>query len=332
MSASSLGHGPITDARTISGGTQNILVRFRRADREYILRRPPQHLRATSNAALLREMSILEALNGTAVPVPNLIAACRDETVLGGGVFYLMEPVAGFNAHQELPRLHAGNPIVRHSMGLEAVRGLAALAAVDYRAAGLTEFDRAGDFPKRQVPRWFRELDAYSGMPGYPGVDIPHLHKVGTWLDENRPVTWRPGIMHGDYHLANLMFSTEGSRLAAIVDWEMWTIGDPLLDLGWLLATWPSRSGASVVGQALADAGDIATADELAQEYALLTGADLSNLNWYVVLACFKLGILLEGTHARACAGQADAEVGQTMHSRAIDLFDFAARTMEGIS
>jgi aminoglycoside phosphotransferase (APT) family kinase protein len=213
-------------------------------------------------------------------------------------------------------------------MGLEAVHGLAALSAVDHQAAGLAEFDRAGDFPKRQVPRWIRELNGYADIPAYPGVEIPQLLHVATWLDQHLPTTWHAGIMHGDYHLANLMFSTDGPQLAAIVDWEMWTIGDPLLDLGWLLATWPSRAGVSAVGVALADAGDVATPEELAAEYARLTGADLSNLNWYVVLACFKLGILLEGTHARACVGRADAEVGATMHARAIELFEFAAHTM----
>jgi aminoglycoside phosphotransferase (APT) family kinase protein len=328
MSKSNLGDGAIQDAEIISGGTQNILVRLRRADREYILRRPPQHLRATSNAALLREMRILEALLDTDVPAPRIVAACRDESVLGGGVFYLMEPVIGFNAHQELPPLHSGDATIRHDMGLEAVRGLAALAAVEHHPAGLLEFDRAGDFPKRQVPRWMRELNGYADIPGYPGIDLPHLLQVANWLDQNLPATWRPGVMHGDYHLANLMFSTDGPQLAAIVDWEMWTIGDPLLDLGWLLATWPSRPGASVVGEALAAAGNVAAPEELAEEYARLTGADLSNLKWYVVLACFKLGILLEGTHARACAGHADTEIGQNMHARAVDLFEFAAHTM----
>jgi aminoglycoside phosphotransferase (APT) family kinase protein len=328
MTSAGLGDGQIHDAQVIGGGTQNILVRFSRADHEYVLRRPPIHLRASSNQVLLREVRILDALAKTSVPAPRLVAACSDETVLGGGVFYLMEPIAGFNAYTELPTLHATDAALRHDMGLAAVRGLAALSTVDYQVVGLSDLDRSGDFPKRQVSRWMRELRGYGEVAGYAGPSLPHLEEVATWLDAQRPNAWRPGIMHGDYHLANLMYSPDGPELAAIVDWEMWTIGDPLLDLGWLLATWPHRDGASVVGGALAAAGNLALPSELIDEYARLTDADLSHLSWYIVLACFKLGILLEGTYARACSGHADADVGTTMHARAVDLFEFAAHTM----
>jgi aminoglycoside phosphotransferase (APT) family kinase protein len=87
------------------------------------------------------------------------------------------------------------------------------------------------------------EPESYNGLEAYPGPEIPGLERVAAWLDANRPVSWRPGIMHGDFHLANLMYAFDGPRLAAIVDWEMCTIGDPLLDLGWLLATWPDGDG-----------------------------------------------------------------------------------------
>jgi len=118
------------------------------------------------------------------------------------------------------------------------------------------------------------------------------------------------------------MFSPSSPEVAAILDWEMCTIGDPLLDLGWLLATWPEHGNDdSTIGGALGDAGGLATRDELVERYAAQSDRDLSALDWYVVLACFKLGIILEGTYARACAGKAEVEVGQRLHATTLSLF-----------
>jgi hypothetical protein len=124
-------------------------------------------------------------------------------------------------------------------MGIEAAAALAKLGRVDYRAVGLDDFGKPDGFLDRQVSRWMGELDSYGRYEGYPGPDIPGLHETAQWLDANKPKTFTPGILHGDYHLANVMYALDGPQMAAIVDWEMCTIGDPLLDLGWLVATWP---------------------------------------------------------------------------------------------
>ena len=128
--------------------------------------------------------------------------------------------------------------------------------------------------------------------------------------------------MHGDYHFANVMYAYDGPRLAAIVDWEMCTFGDPLLDLGWLLATWPdpARPGAAPAA-GLAAAGGLPAPAEVVARYARGTTRDLSAMNWYAVLACFKLGIVLEGTNARACAGKAPRAVGDLLHATTLGLF-----------
>lgn len=122
MDGEGLGTGPLEDVRPLTGGTQNIMLRFERASRSYVLRRGPQHLRPRSNDVLRREFRVLDALAETPVPHARLIAACEDESVLGGAFFYLMEPVDGFNAGVELPALHAGDPAVRHRMGLSIDR------------------------------------------------------------------------------------------------------------------------------------------------------------------------------------------------------------------
>lgn len=136
--------------------------------------------------------------------------------------------------------------------------------------------------------------------------------------------------MHGDYHGANVMFSHTGPELVAIVDWEMSTIGDPLLDLGWMLATWRYPGQDTVLGQALMESEGLCTPDELVEQYARNTTRDLSNINWYAVLACFKLGIILEGSHARAGAGLAPKEIGDHLHTATLRLFERAEQLIEG--
>ncbi|OBJ70724.1 phosphotransferase family protein [Mycobacterium sp. 1274756.6] len=324
MSTQGLGDGPLHEVTELAGGTQNVMVRFTRSGRDYVLRRGPRHLRPASNTVILRETRVLAALAGTDVPHPPLIAACADPGVLGDAVFYLMEPVEGFNAGQGLPALHAEDAAIRHRMGLSMADALARLGAVDYRAVGLGDFGKPDGFLDRQVPRWLSELESYSQFDGYPGPQIPGVQEVAAWLQRGQPSSWTPGIMHGDYHAANVMFSPTGPEVAAIVDWEMCTIGDPLLDLGWLLATWPDPSAPPVLEQALTGYGDWATHAEIIDQYAAASSRDLTAITWYTVLACFKLGIVLEGTLARACAGKAPREVGEQLHDAAVRLFERA--------
>lgn len=335
MDGQGLAGGTFTDVEVIAGGTQNMLIRFRRGAREYVLRRPPRHLRAKSNEVLRREARMLAALAETDVAAPRLVAACPDETVLGCAVFYLMEPIAGFNPSTTLPDLHASDAGIRHRMGLEAAAGIATLGAVDHVAVGLADFGHPEGFLDRQVGRWLAELESYNALDGYPGPDLPGLDPIAEWLTDNRPSLFRPGIMHGDYHLANLIYAFDGPRLAAIVDWEMCTIGDPLLDLGWLLATWPAEDdGSAESAGPLATAGGLPTPTELVSHYADRSDRDLSAISWYAVMACFKLAIIIEGTHARACAGKASREVGDYLHAWAVRLFtrarSFVARGVPG--
>ena len=334
MSDQGLGAGPLDDIGEITGGTQNIMVRFSREGRsgrrDYVFRRGPRHLRPVSNTVILRETRVLRALAGTDVPHAPLIAVCEDATVLGDAVFYLMEPVEGFNAGAGLPALHAADAAVRHDMGLSMADAAAQLGAVDHVAVGLSDFGKPDGFLERQVPRWLSELDSYAKFDNYPGPDIGDVDAVAAWLREHQPSSFKPGIMHGDYHAANVMFSNTGPELVAIVDWEMCTIGDPLLDLGWMLATWYRPGHEPVLPNELMAAGGLASPDELIQRYAANTTRDLSDIDWYAVMACFKLGIILEGTNARAAAGLAPKEIGDFLHTATVRLFERAVQIMDG--
>lgn len=311
--------GEILHVEPLVGGTQNILLRFERGGRHYVLRRPPIHKRANSDETMRREARVLAALEGTQVPHPGMIAACADEALMGAA-FYLMEPIDGFNAGQGLPALHQKDRAIRRGMGFAMAEGIASLGAVDYLAVGLEGLGRPEGYLERQVSRWRHQLEGYSELKGYPGPEIPGLEKIAQWLEANRPSHSQPGILHGDYHIANVMFRYDGPELAAIIDWELATVGDPLLDLGALVASWPDSEGKSAIGTQSGIEG-LPSARELIAHYAERSERNIDAIDWYVVLACYRLGIILEGTHARACAGRADRQIGDLLHATTVGLF-----------
>jgi aminoglycoside phosphotransferase (APT) family kinase protein len=327
MDGVGLPSGEIDDVAVLAGGTQNVLVAFRRGGRAYVLRRPPEHKRANSDETMRREARVLAALAGSAVPHPGLIAACGDTDVLGAA-FYLMEPVAGVNPAVELPAAYRGSADARRALGFAVVDAAAAIGALDHEALGLADLGRSEGFLERQVGRWRGQLEGYGDLPGYPGPDLPGVDEVGAWLERHRPRDWRPGLMHGDLHLGNVLAAPETPTVAAVVDWELTTVGDPLLDLGWLLATWPDPDGSSPV--VASPCADFPRADEVVARYAERSTRSLDAVTWYEVLACYKLGILLEGTHARACAGQAERAVGDRLHAHAAALFERARHRIAG--
>src|SRR5262245_35633307 len=227
MDTQGLGAGEFEHVELLAGGTQNVLLLLRRSGSDYVLRRPPPHLRRNSNETMRREARVLAALAGSDVPHPGLIAACPAEDVIGAS-FYLMEPIHGFNATRGLPEPHASDASWRHAMGLSMVDAILALGRVDPVAVGLADFGKVEGWLERQAPRWRAQLESYAEFEGYPGPQIPGVERVARWLEEQRPRSFRPGILHGDCHLANTLFRYDGPELAAIVDWELCTIGDPL--------------------------------------------------------------------------------------------------------
>jgi aminoglycoside phosphotransferase (APT) family kinase protein len=324
LAARGVADGQVTEIEQIGGGTQNLMFRFRCDDAQLVLRRGPRHLRPHTNDALRREARVLSALAETDVPIPRLVAAEPDESVLGS-TFYLMEPVDGFNASVSLPPFHESNPEIRRAMGFEAVVALLALGAVDAESVGLGDLGSPEGFLERQVPQWLGTLDKYEAFDGYPGHRLPNVDELADWLTQHRPSTFLPGIMHGDFHLANLMFRNDGPQVAAIVDWEMCTLADPLLDLGWLLATWPQDGAIGPFGEM----SDLPTRAELVSHYAKTSQRSVDHAPWYAVMASFKLAIVLEGTNARAHAGKANRATGDLLHTIAVGLLGNATLFIE---
>lgn len=319
MDARGLGSGPLEDLTPLAGGTQNLLLRFVRSGRTYVLRRPPQHKRKNSDETMRRESRVLAALAGSDVPHPDLIAAEPDVDVIGAA-FYLMEPIDGFTPTTGLPALHASDPGMRREMGFSLADAAAALGRVDHVAVGLGDFGKPDGYLERQVPRWRAQLESYGELGGDWTPEIPHLEAVGRWLEANRPDSFVPGVIHGDYHLGNVMYRHDGPDLAAVVDWELATIGDPLIDLGLIMAFWP-ETGEPPTAVSVTPWDGFPDIDEMVARYGEGSDRDLSAIEWYGVLACYKTGIILEGTHARARSGKAAATFGDLLHATTVGLF-----------
>ncbi len=327
------GHGPITAVEALKGGSQNHLFMLNRGTERIVLRRPPRHLRPNSNDTMLREARVLGALSGSAVPHPRRLAVCGDTEVIGAA-FYLMEPLDGFTPIGPLPGRYANDANWRHAIGEELVRAAAALAQIDTQVVGLADFGKPDQWLERQVGRWRSQLEGYAAMEGYPGHDVtplPHVDAVGTSLERHRPAVARIGLIHGDLQFANVMFRHDKPQLAGLIDWELSSLGDPLLDLGWILTSWSEAGDPVVAGRdpAVQPWQGFMTRAELVQRYGELTGRDMSDMPWFFVLACFKLGCLLEGTYARACAGKAPMAMGLYLHNYAVWLFKLAHKALQ---
>lgn len=324
MDAHCVGAGAITDVRTLSGGTQNRLLSFSREGQRFVLRMPPEVKRANSDDTMRREARILAALDGTDVPHPRLVAA-EPDTALTGDAFYLMEAVDGFTAPAGWPTGFIDGAERVRRVGLSAADALAELAAVDYTEVGLADFARPGGFVERQISRWQWQLESYQPAHTLPSTEVAILVQ---WLQDNRPATESTGIMHGDFHLGNLLLSPDTGEVAAIVDWELATIGDPLLDLAQFLVCWPGTDGNDAFGNIMPvePVPGLASEAEIVERYAAKSGRCLDALLWFKVLAAFRLAALLEGTSVRAARGDVPAELGERFHRTSVGLIRQAQR------
>ncbi len=325
MDSEGIGFGPLEHVAQLAGGTQNILIRFDRSGRSFVLRRPPANPRPHSNRVMTREARLLSALSGSDVPHPGLIAACFDETVLGA-VFYLMDLVAGYNATVALPPAARTDPSIRRKMGFELVNGLAALARLDPTERGLSDIGKLDGYLGRQVGRWQSELESYNQIAAWTGrASLGDVNVIEQWLQKYLPTRVWGGIVHGDYHVGNVIYGEDGA-LRAIVDWEMVTLGDPLLDFCRMLISWPIDDEAAPFTMRVTPISGFPSRSEMIACFAEGTGCALDALPWFETMACYKLGIILEGTHARAQAGLADTATGARLHESAIALLQYARR------
>jgi aminoglycoside phosphotransferase (APT) family kinase protein len=285
----------------VSGGSSNLTFRVQTGGDDWILRRPPMsHVLATAND-MKREWTVQQALHGSDVPVPRIVRTCEDESVLGAP-FYLMERLDGivFNDASDVAHLSEADSLACSN---ELMDVLARLHAVDPSAVGLDGFGRPAGFVERQVRRWTTQWEKAKQR------ELPEMDEVARRLAAHLPPERGASIVHGDYSFNNTMFHrSPATRMQAVLDWEMSTLGDPLTDVGMVAVYW------GPVGEQMwaarehpqphrANAG-FPPLDGLLSRYADTSGRDLSHIDFYMALAIFKLACITEGAHARIAANE----------------------------
>ncbi len=311
--------GPL-EGQLIAGGRSNLTYGVSDGTRSWVVRRPPLgHVLATAHD-MAREYRVITALRDTSVPVPRSYALCTDPDVLGAP-FYVMSAVDGV-AYRTADQLSAVGPARVRAIAERLVGTLALLHAVVPAEVGLADFGRPEGFLARQVRRWKKQLDASRSRP-LPGID--ELHDL---LAANTPDGTSPTIVHGDYRLDNVLVGPD-DKIAAVLDWEMATLGDPLTDVGLLVVY--QRMDRLAEGPMASDAPGYPPEGEILGLYTASSGRDLSNLGFYIALASFKSAVILEGIHYRYIHGQTVGEGFEEIGTRVEPLVASGLAAIRGV-
>ena len=307
--------GPVS-GELIAGGKSNLTYRITDGASVWALRRPPLAHVLPSAHDMGREFRVISALGGTDVPVARAIALCPDPEVLGAP-FYLMSFVAGV-VFDQAERLAALTPELAATACEELVDTLLELHSIDPASVGLADFGRPDGYLARQVKRWHAQWRASETSPR------PELDELVERLTATMPAQGAPAIVHGDYRLTNVIYRTDVSGIAAVVDWEMATLGDPLADVG-LLAVYHRLAAVSDgVMPAMSPDNGFLSAEQMAARYADGAGRDLSQLDWYIAFGYYKLAVISEGIHYRYLQGKTVGEGFSQMGDRVPQLLDAA--------
>ena len=317
---------PLTYER-IAGGLSNLTYQVTdAAGSEWALRRPPLGKRLSSAHDMAREHRVVSALGTTPVPVAPVVGLCEDESV-NGAPFYVMDfvrgPVLRGTSEAEAAFPDEGD---RRDIGIRVADTLAAIHAVDPDAVGLGDLGRKEDYVARQLRRWYGQWEKSKTR------ELAAIDRVHERLSARIPAQETTSIVHGDYRLDNMIL-TESGEVAAVVDWELCTLGDPLADVGTLMAYWPERGEGSLsLGMPANLAPGFPTRDELTARYAEASGRDLSELDFFVALGYWKLAIILEGVYARYVGGgfgKFEVDDGSEQFARLVERLAETAEAIE---
>jgi aminoglycoside phosphotransferase (APT) family kinase protein len=308
----------------IAGGHSNLTYRVDDSGgNRWALRRPPLGKRLGSAHDMAREHKVVSALGASAVPVAPIVGLCEDDAV-NGAPFYVMEFVEGPILRGLAETAAFPDEGDRRAIGERVADTLAAIHAIDPDAAGLGDLGRKEDYVARQLHRWQGQWEK-SKTRELAAIDSVH-ERLAARIPEQGPAT----IVHGDYRLDNMIL-TPGGEVAAVVDWELCTLGDPLADVGLLMAYWPEREQADIaLGQPANLAPGFPSREQLAARYAERSGRDLADLDFFVALGYWKLAIILEGVYARyAAGGYGEVDAGFQEFARLVERLAEAADEAE---
>jgi aminoglycoside phosphotransferase (APT) family kinase protein len=311
--APEIGSGPLR-MTGITGGSTNMIIELDRGGTPAILRSPPLVATPQGAKTIQREATVLRALEGTEVPHPGFHVYCDDPGLIGVP-FYIMDKVDGWaatiteqNETLYVPRFEGGAD--QHYLGYAMVDGMIAMANLDYQAAGLANFGKPDGFLARQVDRWLGQRATYpQRYPKYELPDLEGLDYVVDWLRANLPEESRPGLMHGDYALNNVLFANNPpARLVAIIDWETATIGDPMMDMAAFAQS--LMTDRSEPTESYFDSTNFPRRADALEYYAENTGLDVTRIDYYLVLCRFKAACMIEYKVAEAVQGLAPKAKG----------------------
>jgi aminoglycoside phosphotransferase (APT) family kinase protein len=313
----------------LSGGRSNLTYRVDGGGRSWVLRRPPLgHVLPTAHD-MAREHRVLTALRDTGLPVPRTRALCTDEAV-NGAPFYVMDFAPGVVIEEEMPAGYATTPAARRRIGAALMRTLAELHAVDWRAAGLEGFGRPEGYLARQVRRWSEQWQRSKAS------EVPEIDELIRRLEAALPATQASTLVHGDWRLGNVALDpADPGRVVAIFDWEMATLGDPLADVGYTLVYWGEAGdapGSRGPGRyaSVTTAPGFHTRAELVEEYSRASGRDVASVDFYEVLALYKLAVISEGAYARWRAGKTAGEGFENVERVSVALCEAALAIADG--
>jgi aminoglycoside phosphotransferase (APT) family kinase protein len=306
------------------GGQSNPTFLLRDANRKYVLRRKPPGKLLPSAHAVDREYKVITALAQTDVPVARSFALCEDDSVIGT-MFYIMDCVDGRIMWD--PSLPGMSPTERGAIFDEMNRVIAALHKVDYKAVGLADYGKPDKYLERQVARWSKQYRASETEK------IEAMDKLIDWLPQNIPAGDETSVVHGDFRLDNTVFHPTESRILAVLDWELSTVGHPLADFAYHCMTWRLSPGQfrGLAGNDLAALG-IPSEAEYVATYCQRTGrAPIPPKEWeyYMAFNMFRLAGILQGIMARALQGNASSTEAIETGKRARPLAEEAWRQVE---
>lgn len=298
----------------IAGGRSNLTFRVTGADgTRFVLRRPPVGLVLATAHDMAREHRLISAMAQTAVPVPACLGLCTDPAV-NGADFYIMAYVDGVVLDTPERAAPLAMPL-RRTISENLVDVLADLHAVDVDAVGLGNLAKRDGYIERQVKRWSAQWAASKTF------EIAAIDEVAAYLQSHVPVQQGVSIAHGDYRLGNCLTDTATGRIAAVLDWELCTLGDPLADLGYLGVWWSDRPGSGSTSTDVSQAGGFLTYAALVDRYARRTGRDVSQIDFYVAFGNWRLAVINAGVYARYLGGA----MGETLAPEVLD--DMKLRT-----
>lgn len=308
----------------IAGGRSNLTFKVVGAEgTRFVLRRPPLgHVLATAHD-MAREHRIIAAVGRTDVPVPPALGVCIDEAV-NGAPFYVMGYVDGIVL--DSPDRAATMPVALRVQASEhLIDVLADLHSVDVDQVGLGDLAKREGYVARQVKRWSTQW-AQSKTRELPAIDeVARL--LGERLPEQRGVV----IAHGDYRFGNCLTDVAAGRIAAVLDWELCTLGDPLADVGYLGVYWYDGEAANTRANDPTSAGGFPSYPDLLQRYALRTGRDLSGIGYYVAFSCWRLAVISEGVYARYLHGAMGSQEGVEFETFKVGTEGLAERALEAM-